>query len=51
MADEKLARHYIELGAQFVAVGVDSTVLARSAEALAGRFKTGGQQAGASGVY
>ncbi|PXX49194.1 4-hydroxy-2-oxoheptanedioate aldolase [Aquitalea magnusonii] len=51
MADEKLARHYIELGAQFVAVGVDSTVLARSAEALAGRFKSGGQQAGASGVY
>jgi len=51
MADEKLARHYIELGAQFVAVGVDSTVLARSAEALAGRFKTGAQQAGGSGVY
>jgi 4-hydroxy-2-oxoheptanedioate aldolase len=40
MADEKLARHYLELGAQFVAVGVDTTLLARTAEALAQRFKT-----------
>jgi len=51
MADEKLARHYIELGAQFVAVGVDSTVLARSAEALAGRFKQNTSTTGNSGVY
>jgi 4-hydroxy-2-oxoheptanedioate aldolase len=40
MADEKLAKHYIELGAQFVAVGADTTLLTRSAEALAQRFKT-----------
>lgn len=39
MADEKLARHYIAQGAQFVAVGVDTTLLARSAEALAARYR------------
>lgn len=38
MANEKLAQHYLELGALFVAVGVDTTLLARSAEALASRF-------------
>ena len=37
--DEALARHYIELGARFVAVGVDATLLARTARALAARFK------------
>ncbi|MFC3533314.1 4-hydroxy-2-oxoheptanedioate aldolase [Vogesella facilis] len=39
MADEKLARHYIALGAQFVAVGVDTTLLARSAETLAAKYR------------
>ncbi|MDT9013495.1 MULTISPECIES: 4-hydroxy-2-oxoheptanedioate aldolase [Novosphingobium] len=39
IADERLARRYIELGASFVAVGTDVTVLARGAEALAARFK------------
>jgi 4-hydroxy-2-oxoheptanedioate aldolase len=38
MANEELARRYLELGALFVAVGVDTTLLARSAEALAARF-------------
>lgn len=38
MADEALARHYLELGALFVAVGVDTTLLARTAEALAAKF-------------
>ena len=38
MANETLARHYLELGALFVAVGVDTTLLARTAEALAARF-------------
>ena len=38
MANEPLAKHYLELGALFVAVGVDTTLLARSAEALAARF-------------
>lgn len=37
--DETLARHYIALGARFVAVGVDATLLARAARALAGRFR------------
>ncbi|MDH0686355.1 4-hydroxy-2-oxoheptanedioate aldolase [Achromobacter animicus] len=39
IADEALARRYIELGTTFTAVGVDTTVLARGAEALARRFK------------
>ena len=33
------ALHYLTLGARFVAVGVDATLLARSAEALAQQFK------------
>lgn len=40
IADEKLARRYLELGATFVAVGTDVTLLARGAEALARRFIT-----------
>ena len=38
MANEQLAKRYLSLGALFVAVGVDTTLLARSAEALAARF-------------
>lgn len=38
MANEQLAKRYLGLGALFVAVGVDTTLLARSAEALAARF-------------
>lgn len=37
--DESLARHYIQLGARFVAVGVDATILAQATRALATRFK------------
>ena len=37
--DETLARHYIALGARFVAVGVDATILAKATRALAVRFK------------
>lgn len=37
--DEALARHYIGLGARFVAVGVDATMLARATRDLAARFK------------
>jgi 4-hydroxy-2-oxoheptanedioate aldolase len=40
MADEPTARRYLELGATFVAVGTDVTILARGAESLAARFKT-----------
>jgi len=35
----KQAKHYLSLGATFVAVGVDAVLLARAAEALAGEFK------------
>ncbi|MCY1363890.1 4-hydroxy-2-oxo-heptane-1,7-dioate aldolase [compost metagenome] len=38
-ADQVLARRYIELGAAFVAVGVDATVLMRGLQSLAGAFK------------
>jgi 4-hydroxy-2-oxoheptanedioate aldolase len=39
MADELLARDYIEMGATFVAVGTDVTILARGAEQLAAKFR------------
>jgi len=38
IADETLARRYLDLGASFVAVGTDVTILSRGAEALANRF-------------
>lgn len=38
-ADRALARRYLELGALFVAVGVDTTLLVRAARELAGAFK------------
>lgn len=38
MANEDLAHRYLELGALFVAVGVDTTLLARSAASLAAKF-------------
>jgi 4-hydroxy-2-oxoheptanedioate aldolase len=37
--DEALARHCLALGARFVAVGVDATMLARTARTLAARYK------------
>lgn len=39
IADEALARRYIELGTTFTAVGVDTSLLVKSAQALAQRFK------------
>ncbi|KAB0569882.1 4-hydroxy-2-oxoheptanedioate aldolase [Pseudomonas palleroniana] len=50
-ADERLARRYIELGATFVAVGVDTTVLMRGLQALAGKFKSIPAVATLGGVY
>jgi 4-hydroxy-2-oxoheptanedioate aldolase len=41
VGDEKLARHYIDIGFTFVAVGSDIGVLARGAEALAAKFQPG----------
>jgi 4-hydroxy-2-oxoheptanedioate aldolase len=37
--DQQLARKYLQLGALFVAVGVDTTLLARAARDLAAAFK------------
>jgi 4-hydroxy-2-oxoheptanedioate aldolase len=37
--NEAQARHYLELGALFVAVGLDVVLLARQTEALAAKFK------------
>lgn len=37
--DEQLAKHYIELGCLFVAVGADQNILRNGAEALLGRIK------------
>ena len=37
--DEVLARHYVEKGCLFVAVGADQNLLRDSATALAARFK------------
>jgi 4-hydroxy-2-oxoheptanedioate aldolase len=39
-SDEAQARHYLALGAVFVAVGLDTQMLARQTSALAARFKT-----------
>jgi 4-hydroxy-2-oxoheptanedioate aldolase len=38
-SDEAQARHYLALGAQFVAVGLDTQILARQTSALAAAFK------------
>ena len=40
-ADEQLARRFLELGCLFTAVGSDLGLLARGADALAARFKSG----------
>lgn len=39
MSNQTLARQYIELGARFVAVGVDTSLLVRAATELANSFK------------
>ncbi|MGV3572123.1 MAG: aldolase/citrate lyase family protein [Ramlibacter sp.] len=49
--DETLARHYLELGATFVAVGLDNNLLARHTAALAARFKTEVKVAPAGKTY
>ena len=38
MVAPDIAEHYIQIGALFVAVGVDTTLLARTAETLAAKF-------------
>jgi 4-hydroxy-2-oxoheptanedioate aldolase len=39
--DDALANHYLELGATFVAVGLDNNLLARATSQLAAKFKSG----------
>ena len=48
--DEPLARHYIGLGARFVAVGVEATLLARATRALAERFSEKASEQPGSGA-
>lgn len=50
-ADQKLARRYIDLGAKFVAVGVDTTVLMRGLQTLAAAFKDAPTPTSSGGVY
>jgi len=50
-ADQKLAKRYIELGATFVAVGVDTTVLMRGLQTLAATFKGAPAPTSSGGVY
>jgi 4-hydroxy-2-oxoheptanedioate aldolase len=49
--DEELARHYIGLGARFVAVGVDATMLAKATRALAARFAVAHGASASPGGY
>lgn len=49
--DEAVARHYLELGAIFVAVGLDTNLLVRHTSALAARFKAGQTAPAASQTY
>ena len=49
--DETLARHYLGLGATFVAVGLDTQLLATATSALAARFKAGVPLPAASQTY
>ncbi|KAA8562790.1 4-hydroxy-2-oxo-heptane-1,7-dioate aldolase [Pseudomonas extremaustralis] len=50
-ADQKLAKRYIELGAAFVAVGVNTTVLMRGLQTLAATFKDAPAPTSSGGVY
>jgi len=51
-ADQALARRYLELGAAFVAVGVDTTVLMRGLQGVAAAFKGESTAVGKAGdVY
>jgi len=49
--DEALARKYLDLGATFVAVGLDTNLLIRHTTALAAHFKSGVAAAPASKTY
>ncbi len=50
-ADEALAQQYLDLGALFVAVGLDTNLLVRHTSALASRFKASLRPAPSSKLY
>ena len=50
-ADEALAQQYLDLGALFVAVGLDTNLLVRHTSALATRFKANLRPAPGSKLY
>ena len=49
--DETLARRYLDLGAVFVAVGLDTNLLMKATSLLASRFKTLAAEVPASKTY
>jgi len=49
--DEALARHYIDRGARFVAVGVDATMLAKAVRELSARFRNEAVSSGSRDGY
>ena len=49
--DEVLAKQHLELGALFVAVGLDASLLARHSSALAARFKAPQKTLSAASLY
>ena len=49
--NEALAHHYLELGATFVAVGLDTNLLVQTTSALAARFKSALSAPSASQAY
>ena len=49
--DEAVARRYLDMGATFVAVGLDTNLLVKATSALAARFKADATTAPASKTY
>jgi 4-hydroxy-2-oxoheptanedioate aldolase len=50
-SDRQLAHEYLEHGALFVAVGVDTSILVKAAKELAAEFTGASRGAAADGVY
>lgn len=51
MANEQMARHYMELGALFVAVGVDTTMLSNAAKSLLAKYRNTEVKKDSNSVY
>jgi 4-hydroxy-2-oxoheptanedioate aldolase len=49
--DRRLAREYLEHGAMFVAVGVDTSILVTAAKELAAEFKGASRSGATDGAY